>query len=96
MHYTTKTMKIRNGVPSIILDPSIIQNPMYKYLYINHGIHHLQKGEKYNYNIIFPMFDDLFFTKKYGKCYNNKKYCKLNRNKDKRCKSKVVGCISTN
>ena len=95
MHYTTKTMTLKEGVPSIILDRSIIKNPIYKFLYINHGIHHLQKGDKYNYNIIFPMFDDLFFTKKYGKCYNNVAYCKLNKNKDKRCNSKVVGCIST-
>ena len=95
MHYTTKTMTLKEGVPSIILDRSIIKNPIYKFLYINHGIHHLQKGDKYNYNIIFPMFDDLFFTKKYGKCYNNVAYCKLNKNKDKRCKSKVVGCLST-
>lgn len=95
MHYTTKTMTLKEGIPSIILDKSIIKNSIFKFLYINHGIHHLQKGQKYNFNIIFPMFDDLFFTKKKGKCYNNVSYCELNKNKDDRCKSKVVGCIST-
>lgn len=95
MHYTTKTVTLREGVPSVILDRSIIKNKLYKSLYINHGIHHLQKGEKFNYNIVFPMFDHLFFTKKYGKCYNNISYCEINKNKDKRCESKVVGCIST-
>lgn len=95
MHYTTKTMSFNQGVPSIILDPSIIQNPIYKFLYINHGIHHLQKGQKYNYNIIFPIFDYIFFTKKYGKCYNNVAYCKFNESKDKRCATKKIGCINT-
>ena len=94
MHYTTETIKIKQGVPSIILDSSIIKNPIYKFLYINHGIHHLQKGEKYNFNIILPMFDDIFFTKKYGKCYNNVPYCKLNKHLDKRCNSKIIGCIN--
>ena len=37
----------------------------------------------------------IYSLQKYGKCYNNVAYCKLNKNKDKRCNSKVVGCIST-
>ena len=52
MHYTTKTMTLKEGVPSIILDRSIIKNPIYKFLYINHGIHHLQKV----INIIIHLF----------------------------------------
>ena len=92
MHYTTKTITIKQGVPSIILDETIMKNPLYRYLYINHGIHHLQKGEKYNYNIILPLFDHIFFTKKTGQCFNNESYCKNNKH-DNRCKSKVIGCM---
>lgn len=90
MHFSTKTMTISEGIPSIILDRSIINNPLYKALYINHGLHHLQKGQKYNFNIVFPMFDHLMYTKKYGKCFNNKSYCK--KHKDFRCKNQI-GCI---
>ena len=92
MHYTTKTISLKEGVPSIILEDSVMKNPLYKYLYINHGIHHLQKGEKYNYNIILPLFDHIFFTKKKGKCYNNESYCKNNKD-DKRCQTRVIGCM---
>lgn len=36
---------------------------IYKYLFWYHTIHHLSKGEsKVNYNIIFPLFDFIFFT----------------------------------
>lgn len=90
MHFATKTITISEGVPSLILDRYIMQNPLYRALNINHGLHHLQKGQKYNYNIVFPMFDHLMFTKKYGKCFNNVSYCK--KNKDFRCK-KQIGCI---
>jgi len=38
---------------------------VYKYLFWYHTLHHLTKGEgKGNYNIIFPLFDFIFFTYK--------------------------------
>jgi len=41
------------------------KSSIYKYLYWYHTIHHLTKGEsKGNYNIIFPLFDFVFFTYK--------------------------------
>ena len=49
-------------------------NPIFNWLFINHTIHHLQKGErKGNYNIIFPGGD--FILGSYNSCINNKKSC---------------------
>ena len=48
---------------------------MRKLLWVNHAIHHLQKGEKGNFNIILPGADFIFNTYK-GKCYDNSNYCK--------------------
>lgn len=94
MHNTTETIKITQGVPSILIDNTPFKNNLlYQKLYVNHAIHHLQKGDiKYNFNIIFPFFDYIFLTKKYGVCFDNTNYC---RNvPDNRCKQMVKGCVS--
>lgn len=93
MHNTMGTIHITEGVPSLIIPQSVSKKSyLYKKLYTNHALHHLQKGTiKYNFNIIFPFFDYVFFTKKYGKCYDNSEYCKINV--DTRCDEEVKGCL---
>lgn len=95
MHRTTETISYTYGVPSVLLtDESMFSNNcVYKALYKNHAIHHLQKGNKYNYNIICPFFDYIFLTKQYGNCYDNTSYCKKNYSKDPRCAKKQIGCV---
>lgn len=95
MHNTTETIPCTYGVPSVLLkDTSLFSNNcIYKALYTHHAIHHLQKGDKYNYNIICPFFDHVFLTKQYGNCYNNVTYCKKHYLKDHRCTEKQIGCV---
>lgn len=48
---------------------------VFKWLFINHSLHHLIKGKKKgNYNILFPGGDHLFGT--YNSCIDNTEYCK--------------------
>ena len=59
-------------------------NFVYKSLYLNHAMHHLQKGPyKYNHNIVIPGMDYLLGTKMRGNVYNNEEYC--NNTEDIRC-----------
>ena len=49
------------------------ENPVYKYLFWYHTLHHLTKGvDKCNYNIICPLFDFIFGT--YKSNVNNTKH----------------------
>ena len=46
---------LRDGVPN---HPKLLSHGrIYKWLWANHAIHHLQKGEKGNFNIILPGAD---------------------------------------
>ena len=65
-----------------------IKNPMYRWLWINHALNHMQKYEKGNYNIILPGFDYLADTY-YSRCYNNNKYCKDNKQDRRVCKKSL-------
>ena len=84
MHESNLRIDIKDGIPNT---PKLLSHGrIYKWLWSNHAIHHLQKGEKGNFNIIFPGTDYIFNTYQ-GKCFNNKEYCK--KNYDKRiCKKK--------
>ena len=57
------------------------RNPIFNWLFTNHTLHHLQKGEKKgNYNIIFPGGDFILGT--YNSCVNNKNICKESEQSD--------------
>lgn len=68
------------GLPKMDLFPT---GYVYDILWKYHTIHHSQKGEKYNFNIIFPMFDHIFGTYKGGACIDNTQYCKKNHDDDR-------------
>ena len=88
MHDSNVTIPLREGLPN---HPGMIsKGPIYKWLKRYHTTHHLQKGNKYNYNIIFPGFDHLMGT--YQECcIDNTKYCE--NNIDQRCLSKQSFCF---
>lgn len=78
------------GLPKMDLFPTgYVYDTLWKY----HTIHHSQKGEKYNFNIIFPMFDHIFGTYKGGSCVDNTEYCKKNHSDD-RCYQGQSFCYS--
>ena len=57
-------------------------NKIYNYLWKYHATHHLQKGNKKNFNIVLPGFDVLMGTYQ-NNCYDNTEYCKTAN--DDRC-----------
>ena len=96
MHASDGRIPWEDG-PSNSLSSCFTNNPIYKRLWYNHAIHHLQKGgDKFNFNIITIGIDDLFGTKKIDKpsCYDNTKYC--SETNDSRCQSDVVRCLKSN
>tara|TARA_B100000925_G_C21938741_1_gene443572 strand:+ start:390 stop:1073 length:684 start_codon:yes stop_codon:yes gene_type:complete len=86
MHDFNANIKWSEGMPKF--DSINIKNPMYRWLWINHALHHMQKYEKGNYNIILPGFDYLANTY-YSRCYNNNKYCKDNKQDRRVCKKSL-------
>lgn len=60
---------------------------IYKWLLKNHTLHHLQKNNKGNFNIILPGFDYIFNTY-YDKCYDNTDYCLDNKDETRVCGNK--------
>ena len=82
MHNSTGYTYIKNGPPNI-LKHKLTNNPLYSYLWYNHAIHHLQKGQKFNFNIICVGFDHIMGTL-HDRCYDNVKYCEQNPT-DQRC-----------
>ena len=79
-HAYKSQVDITMGLPKIYTFPTgYIYNMLWKY----HTMHHSQKGEKYNFNIIFPMFDHIFGTYKKGPCIDNIEYCKKNHSDDR-------------
>lgn len=89
MHDSGIKIDIFTGVPNT---PGMIsKGPIYKWLWGYHAIHHMQKGDKYNYNIIFPGFDYLMGTNK-GRCIDNTDYC--SKGFDSRCLSRQRYCYT--
>ena len=80
-----------DGLPKLPNFPTPGQG-IYSYLFKYHAIHHSQKGNKYNYNIIFPLFDHLFGTVSNDFCINNTKYCQ--QTDDDRCEQKQQHCFT--
>lgn len=93
MHDFKPNIKWNEGIPKV--ESLNIKNPMYRWLWINHALHHMQKYEKGNFNIILPGFDYLANTY-YSRCYNNKKYCKDNKNDKRVCRKRLFinRCLS--
>lgn len=88
MHDSNVTIAITEGIPNQL--GLISRGPVYNWLKRYHTTHHLQKGNKYNYNIIFPGFDHLMGT--YQECcVDNTNYCK--NTADQRCLSKQTFCF---
>ena len=89
-HAYEKEVTFDQGLPKMDRFPTGI---IYNYLWKYHAIHHSQKGEKTNFNIIFPLFDHLFGTIGDESCIDNSEYCKQNLS-DERCYQKQVHCYT--
>ena len=83
-------VSVTQGLPKLHIFPTTF---IYDYLWRYHTIHHSQKGEKYNFNIIFPLFDHIFGTIGNASCIDNMEYCKKNHH-DERCYQKQHHCYS--
>lgn len=83
MHNSTGKVYVTSGPPNN-LKQKLTNNPLYSYLWHNHAIHHLQKGQKFNFNIVCVGFDHIMGTLSDKWCYDNVKYCEENPT-DKRC-----------
>ena len=90
MHNYKLKINYKKGLPNF---PGYLsRGPIYNWLWKNHAIHHLQKNNKGNFNIIFPGMDFIMRTY-YNTCYDNKEYCQHNNekricgetNKQKKC-----------
>ena len=89
MHETTNLVSFKEGMPNRYdLMP---YGSIYKWLWKYHSVHHCQKGQKYNYNIICPGMDILMGTMKNDFCVDNENYCVKN-SKDRRCKQEKKKC----
>lgn len=91
-HKYDQTVKIKEGLPTFQMFPV---GPIYDYLWKYHAIHHSQKGEKYNFNIILPLFDHLFGTLGDKSCIDNTLYCKTQQS-DYRCYQNQYRCYTKN
>ncbi len=89
-HAYEHDVTILQGPPKLSFFPL---GPIYNYLWKYHTIHHSQKGEKYNFNIIFPFFDHVFGTLGDESCINNVDFCKKNHHDD-RCYQEQVKCFT--
>lgn len=89
-HDYKKDVTLSHGLPKFSIFPTgIIYDALWKY----HTLHHAQKGDKYNFNIICPLFDHVFGTYKSGTCIDNMKYCKENHHDD-RCYQEQYYCFT--
>jgi len=90
MHDFKLKLKLKDGIPEF--KGINMNNPMYQWLWYNHAIHHLQKDNKGNYNIVFPGADFLLGTY-HNKCYDNVEFCKKQKNpttKKRVCSNKAM------
>lgn len=86
MHFIVDKISWKKGIPSQ-KEYFNFDNCIYKWLLKNHTLHHLQKNNKRNFNIILPGFDIIFDT--YNKtCYDNTDYCLDNENDTRVCGNK--------
>jgi hypothetical protein len=90
-HQYEHAIDFKNGLPTIS-SPTSFGKCVYIYLFKYHTIHHSQKGIKYNYNIIFPLFDHIFGTASNSYCIDNTGYCKVTS--DFRCDQKQRHCLT--
>jgi len=87
MHDSNITISMKEGFPN---HPGLLsKGPIYRYLWKQHALHHLQKNNKGNFNIIFPGFD-LLVGSYQSKMYDNLDYCKENPNNNRVCKNKLL------
>jgi hypothetical protein len=78
MHNYKLKINYKKGLPNF---PGYLsRGSIYNWLWKNHAIHHLQKNNKGNFNIIFPGIDFLMGTY-YNTCYDNIEYCHNNNEK---------------
>lgn len=91
-HKYDQPVNIKEGLPTFQMFPL---GPIYDYLWKYHAIHHSQKGEKYNFNIILPLFDHLFGTLGDKSCIDNTLYCKTKQS-DYRCHQDQYYCYTKN
>ena len=89
-HNYQQDVTIKDGLPKVPIFPGGF---IYDYLWKYHTIHHSQKGEKYNFNIIFPLFDHIFGTVGDISCIDNMAYCKENHHDD-RCYQEQYYCFT--
>lgn len=89
-HQYQNKIGVLDGLPKLGIFPL---GPIYNYLWKYHAVHHSQKGEKYNFNIILPMFDHIFGTLGTDYCIDNTEYCKSNP-RDNRCRQKQKYCFT--
>jgi sterol desaturase/sphingolipid hydroxylase (fatty acid hydroxylase superfamily) len=89
-HDYQRDVPVSDGLPKVSSFPGGF---IYDYLWKYHTIHHSQKGDKYNFNIIFPLFDHIFGTLGNESCIDNTKYCKENHN-DARCYQEQYHCYT--
>lgn len=89
MHGSDLWVGVSEGIPRV---SGLSRGPLYQFLWKYHAIHHSQKGQKFNFNIIFPGFDFLAGTYQ-GNCFDNDKYCAQN-GQDDRCAQGTRYCYT--
>jgi hypothetical protein len=90
MHHSEGKISWDQGVPNN-LSKEYMHTELFELLLKHHSIHHLQKGENYNFNVICLGFDWLMGTKKNDNCFDNEVYCA--KNDDTRCDFVRRGCL---
>ena len=71
MHDVDDVVDIKTGIPNF--SKAISYGPIYRWLWKNHAIHHMQKLDKCNFNIIVPGFD--FIMQTYNNAFDNRQFC---------------------
>lgn len=89
MHKSDIKINASEGVPNV--KGSLSKGPLYEYLHRYHNVHHSQKGQKYNHNIILPGVDFIMGTY-HGFYFDNSDYCDEHI-VDTRCFEKKYGYI---
>ena len=90
MHSSLGTVSWTEGPPKFV--PAFYkEHSWFRTLTKHHAIHHLQKGNKYNFNIICLGVDRLMNTLKPDHCFDNTTYC--TEHQDDRCNQIVKSCL---
>ena len=91
MHDVNNRISFKDGIPNF---PKLVsKGNLYKWLWKNHAIHHFQKDNKVNFNIIVPGIDVVMGT--YKTSFNNFEHCQSNFS-ERVCKNpnKIVGIVT--